>query len=99
MNLYVVHKLESVKPYTLPQRYKPRTYAEKPLSGDGREANRENRRIIAGLTQRIPAIEAPQSDEDAPQSASGDLEGAGHPGTREPQEAVHRPWWRRWLGG
>lgn len=43
------------------------------------EANRENRRIIAGLTQRIPAIEAPQSDEEAPQSASGDLEGARRP--------------------
>src|SRR5215212_8240890 len=27
------------------------------------EANRENRRIIAALTQRIPAIEAPQSPE------------------------------------
>src|SRR5215213_8610904 len=30
-----------------------------------REANRENRRIIAALTSRIPAIEAPETVEEA----------------------------------
>src|SRR5215218_10456201 len=57
------------------------------------EANRENRRIIAALTSRIPAIEAPETVEDAPESAEP------HPGAGEAQEAVQRPWWRRVFGG
>jgi hypothetical protein len=57
--------------------------------------DRENRRIIAMLTSRIPAIEAPR--EDAPESAEP------RPGTPTPQEAseaaqeaTERPWWRFW---
>ncbi len=40
-----------------------------------REANRENRRIIAGLVQRIPELEAapepPQAPESAPEASEG----------------------------
>ena len=57
------------------------------------ERDRENRRIIAMLTSRIPAIEAPR--EDAPESPESPVptptEAA--PGT---QEADTRPWWRFW---
>jgi excisionase family DNA binding protein len=54
------------------------------------EANRENRRIIAALTQRIPAIEAPESPESpGPSDTPPDL-GA------EAQEGTERPWWRFW---
>jgi hypothetical protein len=61
------------------------------------ERDRENRRIIAALTQRIPAIEAPESPEspgpsDAPPETSA-----------EAQEPAERPeerrWWRRMFGG
>jgi hypothetical protein len=56
------------------------------------EANRENRRIIAALTSRIPAIEAPETVEEAPEGAEP------HPGTEEAQEGVQRPWWRKLIG-
>jgi hypothetical protein len=54
------------------------------------EANRENRRIIAALTSRIPAIEAPESPDspgptETPPTPSG--------GREEPAE---RRWWEFW---
>jgi excisionase family DNA binding protein len=77
------------------------------LRGQLEEANerdRENRRIIAALTSRIPAIEAPQEasghaetveespDRAEPRSAApGAQEGAQRPRSR--------PWWRRIMGG
>jgi hypothetical protein len=61
------------------------------------EANRENRRIIAALTQRIPAIEAPPEAPESPETSS-----EGRPSTTEPPEAERpaesRPWWRRVFG-
>ena len=65
-----------------------------------RDANRENRRIIAALTSRIPAIEGP---EDAPQSVDPRPDRPGDPGvTAEAQEGAERPegrsWWRRVFG-
>ena len=72
-----------------------------------REANRENRRIIAGLTQRIPAIEAPTESpgtgEESRQEAGEYLDGEetqdanneARNGTQSPKEEVSRPWWRR----
>jgi hypothetical protein len=78
------------------------------------EANRENRRIIAALTQRIPELEAPQPRESpespgpsegtrAPQSVWESLR--EEPERAEPrsstpgaQEATERPWWRRIFG-
>src|SRR5215210_5292148 len=64
------------------------------------EANRENRRIIAALTSRIPAIEAPQESSDAAEVAE-EQQGWGQPhsATGEAQEGAQRPWWRRMFGG
>lgn len=66
------------------------------------EANRENRRIIAGLIQRVPELEAapeeagqepPGGQERAPEGQDASETWAGQ------QEAVQRPWWRRVFGG
>jgi excisionase family DNA binding protein len=78
-------------------------------------ANRENRRIIAALTQRIPELETPQEPSGAPETASGPPDkGDVSPATREPQTGAERPrdtaefpvrggllrpWWRRVFGG
>jgi hypothetical protein len=49
------------------------------------EANRENRRIIAALTQRIPAIEAPtEAPSEPPESPSESREPPESPGPRHP---------------
>ena len=62
------------------------------------EANSENRRIIAALTSRIPAIEAP-SEADAPESpASGDEQQGRGDVPRDPQRPAQRPFWRRFFG-
>ena len=54
------------------------------------ERDRENRRIIAALTQRIPELEAPSEPSDSSETATVDT------GEAEPQpERV--PWWRRWF--
>ena len=70
------------------------------------EANRENRRIIAALTSRIPPMEAPASPE-APQAPGTATE---QPGRVEPQAPLEgaqaepsgaterRTWWRRKFG-
>jgi Helix-turn-helix domain len=74
------------------------------------DANRENRRIIAALTQRIPAIEAPsqatpsETPSEAPESPQmhtvggvprgGDTDSPDH---HTPSER-ERPWWRRLFG-
>jgi hypothetical protein len=58
------------------------------------EANRENRRIIAALTQRIPAIEAPPEAPESPEMPSDHTPNrTGPPETETPAEP--RPWWRR----
>ncbi len=73
------------------------------------EANtrdRENRRIIAGLTQRIPELEAPpqsaQEAESVAEGASGGGESREEASDEhtEPESATERrvPWWRRLLG-
>jgi hypothetical protein len=59
-------------------------------------ANRENRRIIAALTQRIPAIEEAPEPRESPVSASND---AGNGSPPENQGRVpERSWWRRFFG-
>jgi hypothetical protein len=65
------------------------------------ERDRENRRIIAALTSRIPAIEAPQEPSQGAETAEEEPERAEpHPATGGAQEGVQRrPWWRRMLGG
>jgi hypothetical protein len=70
-------------------------YVEGQLDAE-RQAHAEARRIIAGLVERIPAIEAPQEAsetvEEPPQRAEP------RPATVESQESVQRPWWRRVFG-
>ena len=63
-----------------------------------REANRENRRIIAALTSRIPEIEAPREPpSEAPEARVTPSEPV--PNTEMPPEAERTPWWRRMFGG
>src|SRR5215218_11102007 len=64
------------------------------------ERDRENRRIIAALTSRIPQLEAPSEAPGTPETPVGEPERAEpRPGTSEAQEGVQRPWWRRMFGG
>jgi chromosome segregation ATPase len=64
------------------------------------ERDRENRRIIAALTSRIPEIEAPSEPREAP------AEAREQPGRVGPQTSVEGaqegsqrvPWWRRMFG-
>jgi hypothetical protein len=64
------------------------------------ERDRENRRIIAALTSRIPAIEAPQEASEAHETAE-EQQGRGLPrsATEGAREGARRPWWRRMFGG
>jgi hypothetical protein len=64
------------------------------------EANRENRRIIAALTSRIPAIEAPQEPPESSETVEEEQgRGQPHPDAPGAQEGVQRrPWWRRVFG-
>jgi excisionase family DNA binding protein len=64
-----------------------------------RQAHAEARRIIAGLVERIPAIEAPQEASQAAETVEEEPERAEpRPVTVESQESVQRPWWWRILG-
>ena len=71
------------------------------------ESNRENRRIIAALTQRIPEIEAPREPSGATEPPGAPSEATPQPGRVEPQPSVEgtqepaqpRSWWRRMFGG
>jgi hypothetical protein len=75
------------------------------------ERDRENRRIIAALTSRIPELEAPSSFGEPPRSpemADDEQQGRGPvPNAGGPQEGTERPegaregvpWWRRMFGG
>jgi flagellar motility protein MotE (MotC chaperone) len=55
-----------------------------------RQAHAEARRIIAGLVERIPAIEAPQEASEAAETAE-EQQGRGHSPTPIPQ-ALRRPY-------
>ena len=60
------------------------------------ERDRENRRIIAALTARIPAIEAPQEASGAADTVEEEPERAEpRPDAPGAQVGVQRPWWRR----
>jgi flagellar motility protein MotE (MotC chaperone) len=64
-----------------------------------RQAHAEARRIIAGLVERIPAIEAPQEASEASETVEEEPERAEHhSATVESRETVQRPWWRRVFG-
>ena len=64
------------------------------------ERDRETRRIIAALTQRIPELPAPQ---DAPSGVREDPVEATQgqdtaTGPTDEAEEPRRPWWVRWFG-
>jgi len=61
-----------------------------------REASAELRRIVAGLVQRIPELEAPSEPRESPETAT---EGEAEPRPAGGQEGAQMPWWRRWFGG
>ena len=70
-----------------------------------RRANEENRRIIAGLVQRIPELEAPPQSAQEAESASGGESREEEAGERQEERTEsqgagerHVPWWRRLLG-
>ncbi len=58
-----------------------------------REASAELRRIVAGLVQRVPELEAPTELREAPEAASEESGGGEDRGETEP-----RSWWRRMFG-
>jgi hypothetical protein len=62
-----------------------------------REASAELRRIIAGLTQRIPAIEGPLETRESDLTATERTESSAMPqNQQEPKsEPERRSWWRR----
>ena len=64
------------------------------------ESNRENRRIIAALTSRMPAIEPPSEERESSETVDEEPERAEpRPDAPGAQEGVQRPWWRRVFGG
>jgi hypothetical protein len=65
-----------------------------------RQAHAEARRIIAGLVERIPAIEAPQEPPETAETVEEEPERAEpRPAAGGAQEGTQRPWWRRVFGG
>jgi hypothetical protein len=58
-----------------------------------RQGHAEARRIIAGLVERIPAIEAPETPPEAPEGSEP------RPTTGEGQAATSRPWWQKMFRG
>jgi hypothetical protein len=86
-------------------------YLDGSLDGDqleqANERDRENRRIVAALTQRIPEIEAPSEPREAPsepreapERGTDEQQGRGPtiPEDASPQTPSERPWWRRLFG-
>src|SRR5215212_6620351 len=74
-------------------------YVEDQLERE-RQAHAEARRIIAGLVERIPAIEAPADAPGSPEPGE-EQQGRSQPRSDAPgsQESVQRrPWWRRVFG-
>jgi hypothetical protein len=65
-----------------------------------RAASAELRRIVAGLVQRVPELEAAPEARESPESAARTSDTAAEPRstTEEQQEQTSRPWWRRIFG-
>ena len=70
-----------------------------------REANRENRRLLAAALERIPAIEPPEMDQEtSPEPRDGSVTPSGpvqggtgpvRPFTEEEKVSERSSWWRR----
>jgi hypothetical protein len=64
-----------------------------------RQAHAEARRIIAGLVERIPAIEAPQETSEAAETVEQQQERTDpRSAAGGAQESARRPWWRKLIG-
>lgn len=69
------------------------------------EELREHRRLLAGLIERVPELEAPREPPEAPEPVQEGPGGAEpRSSTAGAQEGVQRPqerlsWWRRMFGG
>jgi hypothetical protein len=64
-------------------------------------ANRENRRIIAGLIQRVPELESPRDEPHGPETKDAETtEGTYTPAAQVDRETgvQRRSWWRRFFG-
>ena len=67
-------------------------------------ANRENRRIIAGLIQRVPELESPRDAPHGPETVAEEPEGTDAPTGQVDRETgvqprrAERSWWRRFFG-
>jgi hypothetical protein len=64
-------------------------YVEGQLEAE-RQAHAEARRLLAAALERIPAIEAPETAQEASEGVEP------HPSTEEAQEGVQQPQRRRW---
>src|SRR5215212_2802299 len=80
-------------------------YLREQLDAERKARTEERRRhdtIVAQLTSRIPAIEAPEETPSEGSEAAEAVEQQGrgqpHSATVEDQESVQRPWWRRVFG-
>jgi hypothetical protein len=75
-------------------------YVEGQLEAE-RQAHAEARRIIAGLVERVPAIEAPASPDERESSETVEQapeRAEPRPPTGGAREGAQRPWWRRVFG-
>jgi len=64
------------------------------------EELREHRRLLAGLIERVPELEAPREASGAPETVEEEPESAEpRSAAGGAQEAVRRSWWRRVFGG
>ena len=75
------------------------TYLREQLEAE-RQAHAEARRIIAGLVERVPAIEAPSEARESPETVEEEPKRA-EPRADAPvrqEGAQRRSWWRRLLG-
>lgn len=59
------------------------------------QANAENRRIIAGLTNRLPELSSPEATGASQTSSEHQGNGTGRTDNESPGKP---PWWRRFLG-
>jgi hypothetical protein len=64
------------------------------------EELREHRRLLAGLIERVPELEASREASGAPETVEEEPESAEpRSAAGGAQEAVRRSWWRRVFGG
>jgi hypothetical protein len=66
---------------------------------EANERDRENRRIIAGLVQRVPELEAPPEPREGRVTASDGLQRGVREDQREAENGLERrSWWRAFFG-